>query len=284
MRIHGVTHIAIDVDSPGRMLRYLRDTFGLQALQEGYWHGDYVWLVGAPGAQPGNPAFLALHRRQAIPRGQLNHLGLGVNNQSTAEAVAELQAKGVYVDVAGGDMVYGPEELHIQIDSFAAPRPIPTDDPAIQLRPCPVDPDLPSLVSGINHVALDVEVPTRMIDWLSHLFDTDGRRQWMRKGWYISNAYYTDTVPDPVGRRPGLMPLFRRPGLPRVRLNHVAFEFEDADAAIGLLEARGVKVDLEGDAMMHGPEDLWWQIDSRTAPFPLGHVANDAGLRLGEGQ
>ena len=215
MHIDGVTHLAIDVDSPGRMLRYLRDTFGLQALKEGYWHGDYVWLVGAPGVQPTNPAFLTLHRRQSIPRVQLNHLGLGVRDSSTEAAVAELQAKGVYVDVAGGDMVYGPEELHLQIDSFTHPRPIPTD-PGIQLRDCPVDPDLPCLVSGINHVALDVGVPTRMIDWLSHLFDTDGRRQWMRKGWYISNAYYTDTVPDVTGRRPGLMPLFRRVGLPCV--------------------------------------------------------------------
>ena len=61
----------------------------------------------------------------------------------------------------------------------------------------------------------------------------------------------------------------------------MALEFADANAAIGALEARGVKVDLEGDAMMHGPEDMWYQIDSRVAPFPLDHPAHDPGLRLG---
>ena len=143
-----------------------------------------------------------------------------------------------------------------------------------------VDLDLPCLVRGIHHVALDISEPTRMMDWLGELFDAKGKRRWARKGWYISNVNYPDGRKDSIGRPAALMPLFRQDGIPTVRLNHIAFDFPDTDEAIHLLESRGVKVDLDGDAMIHGPEDIWYQITSNDTPFELHHEANDPGPRL----
>ena len=36
---------------------------------------------------------------------------------------------------------------------------------------------------------------------------------------------------------------------------------------------------MGNDAMIHGPEDVWYQIDSRAKPIPVGHPANDPGVR-----
>jgi catechol 2,3-dioxygenase-like lactoylglutathione lyase family enzyme len=262
------------------MQRYLRETFGLQTLYRGWKRGDYVRIIGSPYDQRENPGFLELHVRQSLPQGRLDHIAFGIQEHTAQEAAAALQEKGVYVDVDNDLMIYGPEGLCIQIDSFKDPIQDDTKDPTVLLEKVEVDPDLPCLVRGIHHVAIDVSVPTRMMDWLGELFDAKGKRRWARKGWYISKVYYPDGPKDPVGRQPGLMPLFRQDGLPGARLNHIAFDFPDADEAIHLLESRGVKVDLDGDAMIHGPEDIWFQIDSRDAPFGPDHEANDPGPRF----
>ena len=55
---------------------------------------------------------------------------------------------------------------------------------------------------------------------------------------------------------------------------------DDADGAIGVMESRGAAVDLWQDAMIHGPEEVWYQIDSRARPFPVGHPANKTGETL----
>ncbi len=280
MHIFNITHVSLDLASPTRMERYLREAFGLQTLRHGWWRGDYVRVLGSPHYQTDNSGILELRMRQSTPQGELNHLGMGVADAelSAEETIAYLENKGIEVDTYGDGMLYGPEELHIQVDSFTQPRPIDPDDPTIVMQDLEVDPDLPCLVRGIHHVALDVAVPSRMANWLGKVFDAPGRRSWARKGWYISKAYYPDGPLDSVGRPPGLMPLFRRAGQLRARLNHIAFDFADADEAIGILEARGIKVDVGGDAMMHGPEGIWYQIDSRDKPYPQGHYANDSGV------
>jgi hypothetical protein len=270
----------MDLASPSRMARYLRDTFGLQTLRRGWKKGDYVRIIGSPFHQKENPGFLELHVRQSLPAGRLDHVGFAIENLSALEAAKQLKDNGIYVDFDNDLMVYGPEDLQIQIDSFTDPMDEDPDDPTILMEDVPIDPDLPCLVRGIHHVALDVSVPTRMMDWLAELFDATGKRRWARKGWYISKVYYPASAEDPVGRQQGLMPLFRQDGIPTVRLNHIAFDFEDAAEAVNILESRGVAVDLDGDAMIHGPENIWYQIDSHTAPFGPEHEGNDPGPRF----
>jgi len=53
--------------------------------------------------------------------------------------------------------------------------------------------------------------------------------------------------------------LFLRAGFARLRLNHIGFKFNDSEGAIQVIESRGVRVDLTGDAMVHGPEDVWYK-------------------------
>ena len=155
MRVEGITHVALDLAAPTRMEHYLKDAFGLQTLREGFWKRDYVRIMGSPHHQKENPGFLALHFRAGVPTGQLNHVGFGIRDLDVPAAIAELQRKGVYVDIAGDDIVYGPEDLRIQIDSLARPRPVPHDDPLVVMADCPIDPNLPCLVRGIHHVGVD---------------------------------------------------------------------------------------------------------------------------------
>jgi hypothetical protein len=51
-----------------------------------------------------------------------------------------------------------------------------------------------------------------------------------------------------------------------VRLNHIAFEVDDVERDMEILESRRRKVDLYGNGIIHGPEDVWFQLDSRKAP------------------
>jgi hypothetical protein len=279
MFINGFTHVAIDVASPTRMERYLKEVFGLQTLRAGWYRGEYIYVMGSPHYQKANPGIVELHLRNGIPCGELNHIGFSASIPLDA-AVADLRQRGIYVDTAGGDLLYGPEDLRVQLDSLTEPRPIVDDSPLIKMQQLPVDPDLPCLVRGLDHIAIDIAAPTRLLDWLADTFKADGRREFARRGEFISSVYYTDSTPDPIGRRRGLMPIFFRGGIPRVRLNHIAFEMADAEGAIKVIESRGAKVDLGGDAMIHGPEDVWFQIDSRDTPYPVGHPANDPGVRL----
>ncbi|MBM4465038.1 MAG: hypothetical protein FJ014_05695 [Chloroflexi bacterium] len=280
MYVEGVTHVAVDISSPTRTERFLRKVFGLQTLHQGYWKGEYILIMGSPDPALANPGFITLHLRPGIHRGRLNHVGIGVRGQGVQAAVDDLRRRGAYVDIDGDHMLYGPEELHVQLDSFTHPP--CTDDPTIKMEDCPVDPHLPCMVRGISHVAVDVATPTRMMDWLRDAFGLDGKRVFARRGEFISVAYYEDAPKDPVGRKPSLFALFLRPGLPHLRLNHIAFDVADANGAISVIESKGVNVDLGGDAMIHGPEDLWYQLDSSTAPFPVGHPANDPGVRYSD--
>ena len=280
MYIEGITHVAIDVSSPTRMERYLKEVFGLQTLRHGYWKGEYIRVMGSPDPELANPGFIVLHLRPGIPSGgRLNHIGFNVVDQDVQSAVDELQGRGIYVDVDGDDMLYGPEDLRIQIDSSVQPRPVP-DDPTIQMIEDPrLDPGLPCMAQGISHMGLDVAVPTRMQDWLCDTFGFDGKRKFHRRGEYISAVHFEHAPKDPAGRRPGLLALFLRSTLTRVRVNHIAFEVEDAEEGMAILESKGVKVDSYGDVMIHGPEDVWFQLDSRKAPTSFEFRRKVEGVR-----
>ena len=101
-----------------------------------------------------------------------------------------------------------------------------------------------------------------------------------RRGEIISQIYYPGSPSDAIGRRMSILPIFLRPGRFHTGLNHIAFEVDDAERAIGIVEAREAVVDLWQDAVIHGPEEVWYQIDSRSAPFPVDHPANRAGQTL----
>ena len=279
IEIAGITHVALELSSPTRMERYLRDVFGLQLLRVGYWKGEYVRIVGSPHHQLENPGFLVLYNRPFIPRGRLRYLAFGVRNQDVESAVTELRQRGYY-DIDDEDILTAPGGLRIKIDSFDQPRPALTNDPVTKLEEVEVDEDLPCLVRGIHHVALEVARPDDLLEWQSEAFGMDHRRHHDRRAEIISQIYYEDAPADSIGRKMSLLPLFLRNGIDRTELNHIAFDVADCDQAIEILESRGVKVDFPGDAMVHGPEEIWTQLDSHDTPIPVGHPANDPGVTL----
>jgi catechol 2,3-dioxygenase-like lactoylglutathione lyase family enzyme len=277
IRVEGITHVALELSSPTRMERYLRDIYGLQLLRQGYVRGEYVRVIGSPHYQTANPGFLVLYNRPFIPRGRLRHIAFGVN-QDVDAAVAELRRRGYEVD--GEDIVTAPMDLRIKIDSFSRPRPLPVNDPVTRMADAAIDPNLPCLWRGIHHVAPDVPEHEPLLRWLLETFGLDEWRTHDRRGELIRGAKYSDGPKDPIGRKPAILPQFLRRGNTRVELNHIAFEVADAVGAIGVIESRGAKVDLQQDAMIHGPEEVWYQIDSRDTPYPVDHPANPTGVTL----
>jgi hypothetical protein len=277
MRFVQFTHAALELSSPTRMERYLRDTFGLQLLRQGYLRGEYVRVMGSPYHQRQNPPILILYNRPFIARARLRYLAAAVDEEVEA-AVAGLRRRGFEVD--GEDIVTAPGGLRIKIDHLTHPRPLPVNDPVTKMADVPVDANLPCLPRGIHHIALDVDAHEPLASWIMDVFGFDRKQMFDRRGEYIATLRYREGPVDAVGRRPSFTPLFLRPGNPGVTLNHVAFDFADADAGIAELERRGATVDLPQDAMIHGPEEMWYQIDSRDTPYPIGHAANDPGVPL----
>jgi catechol 2,3-dioxygenase-like lactoylglutathione lyase family enzyme len=278
LRVEGVTHVALELSSPTRMERYLRDVFGLQLLRQGYLHGEYVRIMGSPAHQQRNPGFLVLYNRPFIARGRLRHIGVALD-QDVERAVVELRRRGY--DVDGEDIITGPNGLRLKIDHYTRPRPMPEHDPVTRMADAPVDPALPALARKIHHVAPDVGAPREIQDWLIELFEFDTRRTGDRRGDLFYHVGYSDAPQDPVGRsRTPFLALVYRRGLEQAHLNHIAFEMADADDAIRVIESRGAKVDLPQDAIIHGPEEVWYQIDSHDTPYPLGHPANDPAVTL----
>ena len=275
--IHGITHVALECSSPTRMERYLRDTFGMQLLRVGYWKGEYVRVMGSPTHQLENPGFVHLYNRPFIPRGRLRYVAFGTRDRPMDDVVGELRARGYY-DIDGEDIITAPQGLRIKLDSFTHPRPMPLHDPVTKMVEAEVDPDLPCMVRRIHHVAVDVGDPHAVASWTDGAFGRPVHKHGDRRGDYYS-IIRAEGPPDPIGRTPGLLPMLRRPGLEGSALNHIAFDMPDAEAAIGEIEARGSKVDLAGDAIIHGPEEVWYQIDSYDTPFLVHHAANDPGVR-----
>lgn len=276
MRALGITHVALELSSPTRMERYLRDVFGMQLLRQGYLNGEYVRVMGSPLA-PSHPLGLfVLYNRPFIPRGRLRHIGFAVEG-TVDDAVAGLRRRGYEVD--GEDIITGPRGLRIKIDSTSQPRPLP-DVPSTRMADAPLDARLPCLVRRIHHVALECGDPAAMLSWQADVFGMDFQRHHDRRGELISQIYYSDATPDAIGRKMSLLPLFLRQGIERTDLNHIAFDMPDAEAAIGIIESRGARVDFPQDAIIHGPEEVWYQIDSVDTPFPINHPANQTGVTL----
>ena len=276
LRVKGVTHVALELSSPTRMERYLRDVFGLQLLRQGYLRGEYIRVMGSPTHQRENSGFLILYNRPFIERGRLRHIGVALD-QDVDAAVAELRRRGVEVD--NEDIITGPNGLRLKIDNYTRPRPLPVNDPVTKMADAPVDTGLPCLTRKIHHVAPEVGTPSAIQDWLIELFEFDTRRAGDRRGDVFYHVGYSDAPKDPVGRSltPFLALVYRR-GLEQAQLNHIAFEMADAEGAIGLIESRGAKVDHPQDAIIHGPEEVWYQIDSHDTPYRLGHSANDPAV------
>jgi catechol 2,3-dioxygenase-like lactoylglutathione lyase family enzyme len=276
IRVDGITHVAIELSSPTRMERYLRDVFGLQLLRQGYLHGEYVRIIGSPHTQRRNPGFLILYNRPFIARGRLRHIGFAVREGIDA-AVIDLRRRGYEVD--GEDIVTAPWDLKIKLDSFTNPRPLPVHDPSTKMVDAPVDVNLPCLWRGIHHVSPDVPAHGPVLDWLMVAFSMDLRKDAVdRRGELVTSVKYSDGTKDSIGRLPPILTQFQRTGTSRVELNHIAFETPDAEGAIDALEGRGVQVDLPGDALVYGPEEVWFQIESRDTPFPVDHKANQVGV------
>jgi len=275
MRIVGITHVALELSSPTRTERFLRDTFGLQLLRQGYWKGEYVRILGSPYHQRENPGFLVLYNRPFISRGTLRHIAVAVD-EDVDDAVVGLRRRGFEVD--GEDIITGPDGLRFKIDHAIRPRPLPVNDPSTKLVDAPVDLALPCMWTALDHVAPDAGRPSAVQDWLIEVFGFDARRTGDRRGEYFSHVWYTDAPRDPINRPHSYFPTVLRPGATRTQLNHIAFDTPDADGAIRQLESRRVPVDLPKDCFIYGPEEVWYQIDSRETPFPIGHPANDPAV------
>jgi catechol 2,3-dioxygenase-like lactoylglutathione lyase family enzyme len=147
------------------------------------------------------------------------------------------------------------------------------------MEDCPVDPDLPCLVNGIHHLSIELSAPSRMRDWMEDVFGLDRKRTFHRRGEYWTGIGHSDAETDTIGRTKSLFAIPQRPGIPRVRLHHLAFDIDDTEKAIGIMEERGFEVPIT-DRIMFGPEGIWFQIDSRKTPYPVGHPTNQPGVRL----
>ena len=275
--IYGITHVALECSSPTRMERYLRDTFGMQLLRVGYWKGEYVRVVGSPFHQLENPGFIHLYNRPFIARGRLRYVAFGTRDRSVDDVVGELRARGYY-DIDGEDIIAAPQGLRIKLDSFTHPRPLPVGDPVTKMVEAEIDPNLPCIVRNVHHLALDVGEPPPLLEWLATVFGAEYKHH-DRRGEFISSVKAKGPK-DPIGRAPGLLPIFLRRDLAGSQLNHIAFDMPDAEAAIGIVEASGSKVDHEQDAIIQGPEEIWYQIDSRDTPYPVNHPSNRTGVTL----
>ncbi|MGH2404469.1 MAG: hypothetical protein ACRDGN_08390 [bacterium] len=275
MRAVGITHVALELSSPTRMERYLRDVFGMQLLRQGYWKGEYIRVMGFPAQPQADRSLLVLYNRPFISRGRLRHVGFAVD-VPVDDAIVDLRRRGYEVDAE--DVLIGPGDLRIKIDSVRQPRPVSTQDPSTRMAGAPLQASLPCLVRKIHHVALECADPDGTLAWQAGVFGMDYTRHHDRRGEIISQIYYSDGTPDAIGRKMSLLPLFLRRGIGRTDLNHIAFDMADAEAAIGIIESRGAKVDFPQDAIIHGPEEVWVQIDSVDTPFPINHPANQTGV------
>jgi hypothetical protein len=117
---------------------------------------------------------------------------------------------------------------------------------------------------------------------MEDVFGLDRKRTFHRRGEYWHAVGYADAAEDAIGRPLTLFTIPQRPGIPRARLHHLAFDVDDAKKAIEKIEERGFEVPVT-DRIMFGPEGIWIQIDSFDAPFPRNHPTMQGGfVRLKE--
>lgn len=289
--VTGIHHIAIDVVAPTRQVHFLR-SFGLDALWTFDRRGRYITCVGDPTAPPTpdgrEQALLAMFFVPTLTQARLNHICFDV--EDVDEAVRLIRKNGIKVDEEDADRIYGPEGLIFQIDSSKKPRrefvpgmprrkeytPIEEYEKSAEPggakrrrvpenRPAPKN---AGMVTGIEHLGIDVQSPTRLAAFLKQAFGLVPFKAFHRRGRYITSFGNPDVAPDSVGRRRSFLPTFFLQGIDCARLNHVCFDVNDVEESVRKIEETGVWVDEEDADRIYGPENLIWQIDSRVKPRP----------------
>ena len=125
------------------------------------------------------------------------------------------------------------------------------------------------MVKGIEHLAIDVQSPTRLAAFLKKAFGLAPLKTFHRRGRYITSIGNPDLPPDPNGRQRSFLPVFFAPSVNEGRLNHLCFDVDDDSRdSLRKVSADGHVVDEEDADRIYGPEDFTWQVDSPSAPAP----------------
>jgi catechol 2,3-dioxygenase-like lactoylglutathione lyase family enzyme len=294
--VTGIQHVAYDVQSPTRQVHFLR-AFGLDALYAFNRRGRYITCVGDPTAPPdanGRPdVLLPIFYVPGVKRARLNHLCFEV--EDVEDAIRQIRRNGVEVDEEDADRIYGPEGLVFQVESKHKPRkefmpgspkrpeymPIAEyeklaasgrdDARDDQGRRHPYHgrpPRNAGMVKGIEHVAIDVQSPTRLAAFLKQAFGLMPLKTFQRRGRYITSIGNPDLPPDANGRRRSFLPVFFAPWVEEATINHICFDVDDVAQTVQRISAEGPWVDEEDADRVYGPDDLVWQVDSRVRPRP----------------
>lgn len=297
--ITGIQHLAYDVQAPTRQVQFFH-SFGLDALYTFHRRGRYITTVGDPTAPlgaDGRPNMLvAVFFTPGLTRARLNHICFEVDD--VADAIRQVKKNGVEVDEEDADRIYGPEGLVFQVESKKKPRAefLPgspkrpeymsiaeyeqmarsaakdqtRDDQGRRQPYTRTPPKNVGMVTGIEHIALDVQSPTRLAAFLKRAFGLEPLKTFHRRGRYITSIGNPDLPPDANGRRRSFLPVFFSPWLngSDAGINHVCFDVVDVEDSVRKLNASGAWVDEEDADRIYGPEDLTWQVDSRVRPRP----------------
>jgi hypothetical protein len=122
------------------------------------------------------------------------------------------------------------------------------------------------MVKGIEHLAIDVQSPTRLAAFLKKAFGLAPLKTFHRRGRYITSIGNPDLPPDPNGRRRSFLPVFFAPWVSEGQLNHLCFDVDDVEDSLRKVSSDGHLVDEEDADRIYGPEDFIWQVDSRKYP------------------
>lgn len=290
--VKGIMHIAYDVVAPTRQTHFLQ-AFGLDALYTFDRRGRYITVMGDPtrplDAVGRQDAPVIAFFVPGLTRARLNHICFDV--EDVDEAVRIIKKDGVDIDEEDADRIYGPEGLVFQVDSTTKPRrefvpgtprrpeytPIEEYERKAEVsaenlakrRRAPINrppPKNAGMVNGIEHLALDVESPTRLVSFMERAFGLTALKTFHRRGRYITSIGDPDAPLDPNGRRRSLLPTFFRPGIERGDINHICFDVDDVADAVQRISAAGHWVDEEDADRIYGPEDVVWQVESRLRP------------------
>ena len=292
--VKGIMHIAYDVVAPTRQAHFLQG-FGLDALYTFDRRGRYITCIGdptAPADAVGRPNVpLVAFYVPRLPQARFNHICFDV--EDVDEAVKIIKNNGVDIDEEDADRIYGPRGWYSR--STAPPNPAASSfqghpggpntcpsKPMRRPRPSPKrtwrngaaprsigpPPKNAGMVTGIEHVALDVASPTVLVSFLERAFGLTALKTFQRRGRYITSIGDPDAPPDSNGRKRSFLPTFFAPGIERGDINHICFDVDDVEDAVAKITEYGQWVDEEDADRIYGPEGLVWQVDSRKRPRP----------------
>ena len=275
-------------------MQFLR-SFGLDALYTFNRRGRYITRVGDPTAPPdqnGRPeVILPIFFTPWVRGARLNRICFEVDD--VEDAIRQIRRNGVEVDEEDADRIYGPEGLVFQVESKTKPRkeflpgtpkrpeymPIgeyeksakagadmTRDDQGRRSPYSRTPPKNVGMVKGIEHLAIDVQSPTRLAAFLKKAFGLAPLKAFHRRGRYITSIGNPDLPPDSNGRRRSFLPVFFAPWVSEGHLNHLCFDVDDVEDSLRKVSADGHMVDEEDADRIYGPEDFTWQVDSRKRP------------------